>query len=172
MGQRTSQVVTSKMKCLLAQGDLTHQEIAEQTGVVRETVSRLKSKCKAEIEQLTLELVNESVPLVKSLHINTMKLADQVIKSGDLELIEKSKTLLGLSDKKEYRAQIMTGMLPSHASSTVVNQLFLGSQSNMVLDAGVQQALEGFAGHLVGSDPDDSSNSEVIDVTDEMLDSE
>jgi hypothetical protein len=173
-----SQIVTSKAKCLLAQGDMTQDAVAKDLGISRKTVNRLSQACKEDIERLTLELINESVPLIKANHINTLKAAKQVLESKtesgepDIEKIEAAKTLLNLSDKKEYRALLMMGIVPSHAPSVVVNQLFMGNQSNMVLDAGVQEALAGFAGHLTSPNDDDSSDSEVIDITDETLEDE
>ena len=90
----------------------------------------------------------------------------------DIKKIEAAKTLLNLADKKEYRSLVMMGILPSHSPSVILNQLFFGTQSATVLDAGVQQALAGFAGSLVGDNADDTSDAGVIDVTDETLEGE
>ena len=165
----------------------TQVAIARDMGISQPAVSKLAKQVKQQIKNAQLRLINQGIDKAIESQLAKIQAGKEVLNNKavtkeidgkEVEVIPEvipgvnNAVTLQLGDKVEARLMQMVGILPSHAPSVVLNQLFLGSQSNMVLDAGVQEALEGFAGHLVGSDPDDSSNSEVIDVTDEMLDSE
>lgn len=165
----------------------TQVQVAKELGISQPSVSMLAKKVKQQIKDAQLRLINAGIDQAIEGQLAKMQAGKDVlsnkattkeIEGKEVEVIPEvipgvnNAVTLQLGDKVEARLMQMVGILPSHAPSVVLNQLFLGSQSNMVLDAGVQEALEGFAGHLIGSDPDDTSDSEVIDVTDETLDSE
>ena len=118
-------------KHLFATG-LNQTEVAKQVGIGRNSSNTIANKYKIAIETLALDLIKDSIPLIKSNHINTLKTASKVLASGDLEQIEASKTLLTLSDKKEFRTLQIMRIVPSHTSGVVINNLFNTMQLQVV----------------------------------------
>ena len=107
-----------KAIALLATG-ATQAEVGKEIGVCQRTVSTLARKYKAEIEQLTLDLIAKSIPLIKANHLNTLKLAKEILKAKDSKQMQdimcklamlgvETKDILQLSDKKEERALNIT----------------------------------------------------------------
>lgn len=147
-----SQLVTEQTKNLIATG-VNQTETAEQVGISRRSVNGIAKNYKKQIEQLALDIINESVPLIRANHINTLKTASKVLASGDLKQIEASKTLLTLADKKEFRTLQIMGIAPSHAASVIITNLF-SIDTLQVVDPGVRAAL--------GTQLDDILNSEDV----------
>ena len=142
MGKLVKTNIKGRAITLLATGE-TQQSVANKIGVSQSSISNLAQKHREEIQQLTLDLIAESIPLVKANHINTLKLARQILKAKDSEQMQDmmcklamlgidAKDILQLSDKKEERALKIMGVAPAHVPSTVVNMLFQG-------DAGPKQ---------------------------------
>lgn len=165
----------------------TQVAIAKDLGISQPAVSKLAKQVKQQIKDAQLRLINAGIDQAITNQLDKLQASKDVInnkavtKEIDGEEVEvipevipgvENSVTLQLGDKVEARLMTMVGILPSHAPSVVLNQLFLGSQSTMVLDAGVQEALAGFAGHLASSNDDDTSDSEIIDITDETLEGE
>lgn len=165
--QQLSPIVTAKTNHLLASG-LTQGEAAQAVGISRKSANKISQANKVEIEQLALQYIRDSIPLIRSNHIKTLQIAQHVLslqakdKAGniikdahgqpmpDIEAIESAKTILTLADKKEYRAMLVMGLVPSNTSSIVVNQLFAGSRNT--IDPTVQAALQGYTNDLFDDD--------------------
>ena len=150
-GQAISQLITEQAKQYLSQG-ISQTETAKQLGICRRSTNVIAKTYKKDIEQLALDIVNESIPLIRRNHINTLKLADKILSDGDLEAIEANKTLLTLADKKEFRALQVMGIAPSTTPSIIINQL-LNVNVSEVVNPNVQAAL---GGHLAGILLDDN----------------
>ena len=148
-------------KHLLATG-LNQTEVAKQAGIGRNSSNTIANKYKTSIEKLALDLVKDSIPLIKYNHIQTLKLANDVLRRGDVEQIEASKTLLTLADKKEFRTLQIMGIAPSHTASVVINNLF-SVQSMAIVDPSVQAALGSQLDDILS--PDDVTEA---DYTDDM----
>ena len=134
MGVKTSQVETEQIKHLIACGN-SQTEVARQLGIARETVNRLVKANKKDIEQLALEIIHESIPLIKSNHISTLQHANNLL-SKDPDSIDHKSTIatlqssgidpgkiLDLSDKKEHRALQIMGIASASTPSIIINQL-------------------------------------------------
>lgn len=109
-------------------------EVADAIGVNQSTISRTATKHKAEIEQLTLDIISKSVSLIRDNHLNTLTLAHNILSDNIDQRTEAlnqlaqlrmdAKDILTLSDKKEERALKIMGISPAHTPSMVVNMLF------------------------------------------------
>jgi len=134
-GQRIPQVVTAKTNHLLASG-MSQGEAAQQLGISRKSANKISQAKKAEIEQLALQYIQDSIPLIRSNNPKTLQIAKHVLNKTktaqgqgkrpepDIEAIESAKTILTLADKKEYRALLTMGIVPSHTQSLVVNNIY------------------------------------------------
>ena len=146
------QVDTEKAKFLLSVGQ-SQTETAKQLGVSRSTTHRIAHRCKKEIEQLTLNLIERQSKHLLNNHLNTLQLADEVIqltKKTDnrrdyrrLRALGKkmqltgltAKDLLQMADKKEYRGMQITGILSTQTPSLVINQLFQQQNNYLTADS-------------------------------------
>jgi len=133
-GQKVGQLQTAKTKALLATG-MTQGQVGKEVGLPRQRVNQLAQQYRKEIDQLALQLISESIPLIKDNHLNTLKIARQILNAktakqaqGALNRLAiigvDAKDILTLADKKEYRALQIMGITPSHTPSMVVNMLF------------------------------------------------
>lgn len=152
-----SPIVTAKVKEQLAQ-KIPQGKIAEDHGIVRETVTRINRRDRDEIEQLTQEYISKSIPLVKANHFKTLELANHVLNatctddSGELQpdisAIEQARTLLNLADKKENRVLLAAGVIagkhqqPSSQVNIQVNVQRLGQQLAMEIESRQVPVLE------------------------------
>ena len=139
MGKLVKSNTKAKAIALLATGE-TQQGVANEIGVSQSSISNLAKKHHEEIKELALSLISESISLVKANHINTLKLARQILTAKDSKQMQDmlcklamldidAKDILQLSDKKEERALKIMGIAPAHVPSTVVNMLFTSEPS-------------------------------------------
>ena len=178
-GQALSPLVTEQIKHSVANGT-THQNIANQFGISKRSSLRVAKTYKKDIEQLALDIVNESIPIIRANHINTLKLSQKLIESvnkkpnTELNLINSNMAAMGLTakdiitiaDKKEFRALQVMGIAPSTTPSIIINQL-LNVNISEVVDPNVQAAL---GGHLAGILSDDNVTD--ADYTEDMSNTE
>ena len=119
---------------MLATG-MTQQAVGDQFGIAQRTVSDLAQEHKELIQKLTLDIIKQSIPLVRSNHILTLKLAQKILKAkhskDTVDILQtlallgiEAKDILTLSDRKEDRALKIMGVAPAHAQSFVLNLLY------------------------------------------------
>ena len=148
--QALSQIVTAKTKEMIASG-MSQTETAVELGISRKSANRISQANRQEIEQLALQYIQDSIPLIRDNHLKTLKIANQVLsqtKPGkgqgahpvpDIEAIEAAKTILSLADKKEYRALLTMGIVPSHTQSVIITNIF--NQHNQTISPEVLSLL-------------------------------
>jgi len=131
------QITTTKVIHSLASGN-NQTATAANLRIDRTTVNRIAQAQKAEIEQLTLDYIQDSIPLIRDNNLKTLTIANNLLNSitdntPNTQLAQsmqdmgiQGKDILTLADKKEYRAMLSMGIIPSNTSSTVVNQLITG----------------------------------------------
>jgi hypothetical protein len=165
MPERLSHIATETAKHLMASG-LNHGEVADKLGVCRQTTWRLSKKYKQDIEQLTLQLVDQTIPLIHENHINTMRLANGLLKCDEnspqiaAAIVQSGldpKDIISISDKKEYRMMQVMGIVPSNTPSVILNQI-LGNVSVNLVDPGVRQLLGGQLDQL-----EDIQDAEIVE---------
>jgi hypothetical protein len=167
-----SNIVTAKTKELIAQGTpATH--IASELGISSRSVSRIRDKYKDEIERTSLQLIADSLKPVRDNHRNTIEIASVILKgvkgasihdvinfNDCLVRIRKAgmsvNDFLKLSDQKEYRAQQMIGVVPSHTTSPIFQMLFIGNNKFSLNEGVLKALLQGVQGRI-------EDDSQVID---------
>ena len=88
--------LTEQVKHQIAAGD-THINIAAKAGISRQTVGNIKRDHKEEIEQLTIDLLNKTLPNISKDHINQIQLSSDIsylINKHTITLINTIKQLL------------------------------------------------------------------------------
>lgn len=141
MGKKTTEVQTTKALSLLAAGN-TQGHTAKAVGLGRSKVGQIAKDHKDTINQLALDLIADNTQAIRDNVRLTLNKAHKLLKSGSRKDIQDNNVILYLADRKEQRLMQMTGILPSHAPSVVINQLF---QDNRVQgdsqELGIVQAL-------------------------------
>ena len=135
-----SQLVVEETKHLISTG-VSQTEAADKLGISVQSAHRIAKRNKKQIEDLALDLINDSIPLIKANHLSQLSLSNELsslINSTSnkkqwqrfkqlgtkLDMIGLSaKDILTLADKKEYRALQVMGIAPSHTPSIIINQL-------------------------------------------------
>jgi predicted XRE-type DNA-binding protein len=160
-----SQLVISKTNHLLAQG-INQTETASMVGISREKVNRIAKANKHDIEQLALRLIQKTIPIIEENHINTMRLANGLLKCDEnspqiaAAIVQSGldpKDIISISDKKEYRMMQVMGIVPSNTPSVILNQI-LGNVSVNLVDPGVRQLLGGQLDQL-----EDITDAEIVE---------
>jgi predicted XRE-type DNA-binding protein len=160
-----SQLVIAKTNHLLAQG-INQTETASLVGLSREKVNKIAKSNKHDIEQLALRLIQKTIPIIEENHINTMRLANGLLKCDEnspqiaASIVQSGldpKDIISISDKKEYRMMQVMGIVPSNTPSVILNQI-LGNVSVNLVDPGVRQLLGGQLDQL-----EDIQDAEVVE---------
>jgi len=149
MGRATTQkasVITKAVE-LLGQGH-TQQDVAIAVGRSRQTINALAQNYRKEIEDRTLAMLTDTLPLVCANQLQTIYLANiilQAVKSvtGEALNVKANLDILGigpseilaLADKKEQRIMQIAGMAPSHTQSVVINQILQANMQGSTLAA-------------------------------------
>ena len=111
--------------------------VADKIGTSPASVQRIVKRHKVAIKALALAITAQSTKLCLDNHVQTLKLANQILTAPTKETTEiqciltklalmgiEPKDILTLSDKKENRALQIMGIVPSHTQSMVINNIF------------------------------------------------
>lgn len=149
---------------LLANGS-NQTETGSLIGVSQRSISTIAQERRAEIEALTLNYIQQSIPLIQANQQLTLELSNQLLKAAQTPHLKGYKALVGrlamlnlapkdiltIADKKEYRALQIMGIAPSHTPGTVVNMLFQDNRTLAITPA----AAEVMAAHFGGKAGED-----------------
>lgn len=154
-GQPLSNACTQTAIQLMGSGK-SQTETGQLLGTSQQTMSALAAKHRKAIEQLTLDYIGQSIPLIESNHMLTLTLANKILRylsnstakgHSAVKLLTRLATLnlspekiLDLSDKKEFRALQIMGIAPSHTPGMVVNMLFQDNRTQIYSPVALEAA--------------------------------
>ena len=144
--------------------------IAKAQGVSQPTVSKFKKRIQSVIDYYQYKLIAGAADKSVDNVLNTISKAHTILSNPKTTPadIDKCKTLLYLSDRKEERVLKGLGIVESHTGSPVINNWIMGDVTvNQVVDPNVQAALGSQLDDILGTDDvteadftDDMSNIE------------
>lgn len=174
MAKLSSPSIIAKGIALRATG-ATAREMGKELNVSHRAALDFTDKYKDAINELALQLIDESIQPIKYNHLQSLALARKLyqITAGELPIKEASnlmatlamlnllpKDVIDQAYKRELKIMQMIGIAPSHAPSTVINMLFAGDKAGEDV-----QELESVQAFLSWKRSEDVQDAEVIDTS-------